>query len=235
MQNNSLVEENLGLVRKMAYEYACKSNLEYDDLFQEGVLGLIRASEKFDPEMGNAFSTYATWWIKQKMQRYVESNLNVSRVAKKNRGKIYATRREIEETGVTATPEMIAEKLGLKVSDVIGVLYPENVSLYAPIGDSDDDGCLIDTLAVDEEPLGKNIEKEEVAIMVRQAIATLKPRERDVIFERYFSNPGIIVTYDEISLKLGVSKQRIQQIEKRALGKLKHTKSLLEYSRTMQD
>lgn len=233
MQNTSLVEENLGLVRKLAYEYASKSNLEYDDLFQEGVLGLIRASEKFDPEMGNAFSTYATWWIKQKMQRYVESNLNVSRAAKKNRGKIYATRREIEESGIVATPDMIAEKLGLKVSDVVGVLYPENVSLYAPIGDGDEDGCLIDTLAVDNEPLDKNIEKEDIAIMVRQAIATLKPRERDVIFERYFSNPGVLVTYDEISAKLGVSKQRVQQIEKRALAKLKHTKGLLEYSRTI--
>lgn len=233
MGNTSLVEENLGLVRKLAYEYSSKSNLEYDDLFQEGVLGLIRASEKFDPEMGNAFSTYATWWIKQKMQRYVEASLNVSRAAKKNRGKIYAVRKEIEGSGIVATPDMIAERLGLSVSDVIGVLYPENVSLYAPIGDNDDDGCLIDTLAVDNDPLDKNLVKEDIAIMVRQAIATLKPRERDVIFERYFSNPGVLVTYDEISVKLGVSKQRVQQIEKRALEKLKHTRGLLEYSRTI--
>ena len=231
MERTSLVEENLGLVRKVAYEYSKKTGLEYDDLFQEGVIGLIRASEKFDPEMGNAFSTYATWWIRQKIQRYIEGSLNVSRLAKKNRGKIYAARTEIEESGIEATPEMIAEKLGLQVSDVIGVLCPDNISLFAPIGDDVSDGCLIDTLIVDDEPLDSKIEKEDVAIMVRNAINTLKPRERDVIFERYFANPGAITTYDEISLKLGVSKQRVQQIEKRALNKLKHTKDLLEYSR----
>ena len=231
MDNTSLVEANLGLVRKIAYEYSKKSSADYDDLFQEGVIGLIRAAEKFDPKMGNAFSTYAVYWIKQKMQRYVESTLQASTMARKNRGKIYATRKKLEESGINPTPELIAEELDLSVSDVIGVLNPDVISLYAPIGE-DDDGCLLDTMVADNESLDANMEREATINMVQNAINKLPPREKLVIMERYFSKDGKVATYDEISEKFGVTKQRVQQIEKRALDKLKRTKELLEYSRS---
>lgn len=230
MDNTSLVEANLGLVRKIAYEYSQKSSADYEDLFQEGVIGLIRAAEKFDPKMGNAFSTYAVYWIKQKMQRYVESTLQASAMARKSRGKIYATRKKLEEAGITPTPELIAAELDLSVSDVIGVLNPEVVSLYAPIGD-DDEGCLLDTMVADNDSLDANMEREATVKMVQNAISKLPPRERLVIMERYFSKDGKVATYDEISEKFGVTKQRVQQIEKRALDKLKRTRELLEYSR----
>lgn len=231
MYNQELVENNLGLVKKLAYEYACKTHLEYEDLFQEGVLGLIRASEKFDPEMGNAFSTYAVWWIKQKMQRYLEAQMPVSKSVRKHRAKVYAMRQQLEAEGEEVTPELIAERLDMRLSDVLGILSPDTISIYTPLGDGDSENCLIDTMVADEKPIGDNIEKEEVSIMIRKAMAGLSEKERNVIFKRYFSVPGTVVTYDEMSQEMGVSKQRIQQIEKNALNKLKHTKYLLEYSR----
>ena len=231
MQNTAIIEDNLGLVKKIAYEYSRKSNIDYDDLFQEGVIGLIKAAEKFDPKLGNAFSTYAVYWIKQKMQRYIESNLHASAAGRKSRGKIYAVRHRLEEEGKNPTPEMIATELGLTVSDVIGVLSPDVLSLDSPMN-CDEDGCLLDTLSVDDE-IDFGIENEYKTQMIRDAISKLPDRERTVIMERYFSKNGKLATYDEVSEKIGVSKQRIQQIEKRALDKLKRTKELLEYHRSL--
>ena len=231
MDKNSLVENNLGLVRKIAHEFAGKSNCEFDDLFQEGVIGLIRASEKFDPELGFQFSTYATHWIKQKMQRYLESTMNISKKARKNRSKIYQLRTEMEERGEEANPETIAKIIGISLNDVLGVLYPDNVSIFTPLGDSDDGDCLMDVLASDDEPVDAQIQRDIEAVELRRIVSNLDDKERDVIFERYFANPDKLTTYEEISKKLGFSKQRVQQLEKRAIDKLKHSKEMLNYKK----
>ena len=105
------------------------------------------------------------------------------------------------------------------------------MSLDSPIN-CDEDGCLLDTLSVDDE-IDFGIENEYKTQMIRDAISKLPDRERTVIMERYFSKNGKLATYDEVSEKIGVSKQRIQQIEKRALDKLKRTKELLEYHRSL--
>ena len=227
MADSSLVEENLGLARKLAYEYSMKCSLEYDDLFQEGVLGLIRAAELYDESNGTKFSTYATYWIKQKIQRAIEASLPAGSNAIKNRSKIYKAKREIEEAGIEATPELIAEKTGYSVDDIMGILGMNMVSLYSNIGDNEN--CLIDVVKVEDEEIGSKMDNEEQSNIIKEAVSVLSDKEREVIYERYFSTPGVVCTYDVISRKMGITKQRVQQIEKKALSKLKYTKPMMEY------
>ena len=193
----SLVENNYGLVKKLAYEFSRKSNLEYDDLYQEGVIGLMRASELYDASNGTAFSTYATYWIKQKMQRAIEASLPAGNLAIKNRSKIYKAKHEIEESGVEATPELISEKTGFLVDDIMGILGMNMVSLYSKIGENKED-CLIDVIKLEDQEVDSRSNQEEQNHVIKEAVSVLSEKERQVIFERYFSTPGVVCTYDVI-------------------------------------
>lgn len=230
MQNSDLVEKNYGLVKKLAFEFSKKSNLEYEDLFQEGVIGLIRASELYDESNGTAFSTYATYWIKQKMQRAIEASLPAGNNAVKNRSKIYKAKREIEEGGVEATPDLIAEKTGFAVEDVMGILGMNMVSIYSRIGENKED-CLLDVIQAEDSSYESKDNHEEQSKVIREAVSVLTEKEKEVIFRRYFSTPGVVCTYDVVSKKMGITKQRVQQVEKKALNKLKYTKPIIEYRR----
>jgi len=223
-----MVESNMGLVKKIASEYKNRTNVEYEDLCQEGMIGLMKAVEKFDPTLGFQFSTYATWWIRQKIQRYIENSIPTSKKVAKQRGKIYAIRARIEKSGIEATYQMIANEIGLSAEEVASALNIDHVSIDAPF--NDENGLsLIDTMEANVESMDDRISKQDTAMMLRQVVDKLSDNERNVITERYFINPLKIATYEEVSKKLGVSRQRVQQLEKKALDKLKHTRELWAY------
>lgn len=226
--DNKMIESNMGLVKKIASEYINKTNIDYEDLCQEGMLGLMKAVEKFDPTLGYQFSTYATWWIRQKIQRYIENSIPTSKKLAKQRAKIYAIRSRIERTGVEATYQMIADEVGLTAEEVASVLNIEHISIDSSI--SNEEGpSLVDVLESDNESMEEHVERQDMARMLRQIVDKLSQNERRVIVERYFANPLKVSTYEEVSEKLGVSRQRVQQLEKKALDKLKYTRELWNY------
>ncbi len=220
------IRANLRLVVSQAKRYRSQYGIEFIDLIQEGNLGLIRAVEKFDWRKGFKFSTYATWWIRQAMQRAVAEKSRTVRLPNSLHDTLLTlngTRnRLLSELGREPTPEELSAESGLTLDQVIEAqLVADSVSLEAPVGE--DGATLGDFVAQDDEdnPV-LEAERNAVIDMLRKAIHRLPEREAYILSRRVGFEDGIPRTHEEIGKHLDLGPTRVRSLEKRALARLRH-------------
>ena len=222
-----LAEGNLRLVVSLAKHYTGRG-VQMMDLIQEGNMGLMRAAEKYDYTMENRFSTYASWWIKEAMQRAIDQQSREIRVpvhVAENMKKVQKISKDLQQKlGRDPLPKDIAEKMpGKTEEDVKNILsYLQSpVSLETPVGDEGENslGDMVEdkTEATPEEAMNALVQKEEVS----ELLEALSERERQVIRLRYGLEDGKTHTLEEIGSILNVTRERVRQIEARALEKLR--------------
>ena len=219
-------QANLRLVVSQAKRYRSQYGIEFIDLIQEGNLGLIRAVEKFDWRRGFKFSTYATWWIRQSMQRAVAEKSRTVRLPNSLHDTLVtlnSTRnRLLSELGREPTPEELSYESGLSLDAVVEAqLVNDSVSLEAPVGE---DGAVLGDFVAhhDEEDPVRETEKADAIESLRQAINRLPEREAYILSMRVGFEDGLPRTHEEIGGNLGLGPTRVRSIEKLALSKLRH-------------
>ncbi|MCB1458389.1 MAG: RNA polymerase factor sigma-32 [Nitratireductor sp.] len=236
---HKLASAHMRLVISVAAKFR-RYGLTMSDLVQEGHVGLLEAAARFDPHRGFRFSTYATWWIRASVQDFILRNWSIVRggTSSSQKSLFFSLRRlraQIERSGEPANSQelyrQLSEAIGVSVSDVERMdarLSGNDMSLNATLADDGEGGSqrqdyLADDAPLPDEAVETMIDGERRKLWLADALNTLNARERKIIHSRRLSDDG--ATLEELGSELGISKERVRQIENRALEKLRETLS----------